>query len=413
MAGPAIADGAVAVAGGKIRAVGRWRDLVGRKAGRRGAIDLGEVILLPGLVNAHCHLDYTHMAGHFPPPKHFTDWLKLITEAKAGWGLSDYAASWAEGAAMLVRTGTTTVGDIEAVPALLPKAWETTPLRVISFLEMIGITGRRSAREILDESLEVISRLPRGHCQGALSPHAPYSTLPDLLRIAGRTAARRGWPISVHVAESAVEYEMFRLGGGPMHEWMRRSGRDMGDCNGRTPVQHLAKCGLLSERLLAIHANYLGPGDSALLGRHRVSVVHCPRSRVYFGHGPFPLRRLTRAGVNVCLGTDSLASVYRSRKQALELSLFVEMQTLAACEPGVSARALLRMATVNGARALGLAGRMGELVPGACADLVMVPFAGRLADAYEAVVSHAGPVAGSMIGGAWALPPQTLQRGEA
>src|SRR6266481_1800052 len=129
---PPITDGAVLISGDRIAAVGRWRDLSAKFYGK--VLDLGEVALLPGLVNAHCHLDYTNMAGQFPPPKLFTDWIKLITTTKAGWGYSEFAESWLAGSKMLARTGTTSVGDIESLPELLPEVWQATPLRVFSFL---------------------------------------------------------------------------------------------------------------------------------------------------------------------------------------------------------------------------------------------------------------------------------------
>ena len=174
---PAIQDGAILVSGRRIAAVGRWRDLASTR--RTKAIDLGEVVLLPGLVNAHCHLDYTHMAGQFPPQKSFTDWLKLITSTKAGWSLADYTASWQCGAQMLVRTGATTVADIEAVPDLLPRVWEATPPRVFSFLEMIGITNRRRPAAVLQEAVGKINSITARPRRLGLSPHAPYSTLPE------------------------------------------------------------------------------------------------------------------------------------------------------------------------------------------------------------------------------------------
>src|SRR5271169_4039422 len=109
---PPIPDGAVLISGNRVRAVGRWRDL--SRHIRRATLDLGDVILMPGLVNAHCHLDYTDMAGQLLPPKVFSDWLKLITVTKSGWNYSEFAQSWLHGSHMLVRTGTTTVADIEA-----------------------------------------------------------------------------------------------------------------------------------------------------------------------------------------------------------------------------------------------------------------------------------------------------------
>jgi cytosine/adenosine deaminase-related metal-dependent hydrolase len=401
---PPIADGAVLISRNRIAAVGRSRDLCGR--GRKGVVDLGDVVLMPGLVNAHCHLDYTDMAGQFPPPKVFTDWLKLITSTKTEWSYSDYAESWLNGAKMLVRTGTTTVADIEAVPELLPEVWETTPLRVFSFLEMTGITSRRQPRAILREAVARVASLGASRCRAALSPHAPYSTVPELLRSSAAAARRRKWRLATHVAESALEFEMFARGRGEMFDWLRRSQRDMSDCGLGSPVEHLARCGALARNLLAVHVNYLGREDAALLAKAEVNVVHCPRSHAYFGHAPFQRRRLDKAGINLCLGTDSLATVYKRRRQTVELNLFEEMRALAATEPSLPPRRILEMATLNGARALDLNGRIGELSERSFADLIALPFAGKLADIYNAILHHQGHVAASMIDGYWALPPQ-------
>ena len=368
-------------------------------------VDLGEVALLPGLINAHCHLDYTHMAGQIAPPKLFTEWLTLITETKGGWSHEDYAASWREGAEMLLRTGTTTVGDIEARPQLLPAAWHSTPLRMVSFLELIGITSRRAPETVLSEAVEQLNRLSGSDCRVGLSPHAPYSTVPRLLELASQVARRRRFRTCVHVGESALEYAMFSQGAGPMFDWLQRSGRDMSDCGLGSPVEHLERSGILNNRLLVAHANYLGPKDPAILGKQCVHVVHCPRSHFYFKHDPFPLQSLTRAGVNICLGTDSLASVYKSRKETVVLDMFDEMRAFHRSQPLVPPKTVLRMATVNGAHALGLEGSIGELVPGAFADMIAVPMESGRGPLIEAILEHKGNVEASMINGRWALPP--------
>jgi len=360
---------------------------------------------MPGLINAHCHLDYTNMAGEFPPPKVFIEWLKVITATKAGWGFSDYAQSWLNGATMLLNSGTTTVADIEAVPELLPEVWASTPLRVISLLELIGITARRPSKAILQMALAKIDSLNHKRCFAGLSPHAPYSTVPELVTLSARTASQRNWLLCTHVAESAVEFAMFKHGRGEMFDWLQRSGRDMSDCGLGSPVQHLERCGALSRNLLAAHVNYLGRGDASRLARRQVNVVHCPRSHSYFSHGAFPLRHLRRKRINICLGTDSLASVYKTRRQAVELNMFEEMRELSNCERTLSAHTIVQMATVNGARALALGGRAGELKPGAWADLIALPFAGKVSKVYEAVLQHQGHVAGSMINGRWAILP--------
>src|SRR5437016_4911138 len=172
-----ISDGAVLISRNRIAAVGRWRELANGLRGK--TLDLGDAVLLPGLVNAHCHLDYTNMAGQLLPPKIFTDWLKLITSTKAGWSYSDYAQSWRHGAQMLVRTGTTTVADIEAVPELLPEVWLATPLRVFSFLELTGVKSRREPEVILGAAVRKIESLPVSRGGVGVSPHAPYSTMPE------------------------------------------------------------------------------------------------------------------------------------------------------------------------------------------------------------------------------------------
>src|SRR5271156_3582496 len=179
IAAPPIENGAVLLSKNRVVAVGAWRDLASRA--REPAVDLGPVILLPGLINAHCHLDYTDMTG-LPPQKQFPDWIKGLLALKAAASYTDYAEAWIRGAKMLERTGTTTVADIEAVPELLPEVWSSTSLRVFSFLEMTGVKSGRKPAEILREASAKIKSLSGGRGAAGLSPHALYSTMPDLLR---------------------------------------------------------------------------------------------------------------------------------------------------------------------------------------------------------------------------------------
>lgn len=402
---PPVEDGAVLVAGGEVLAVGRAAEVRGPAGATQ--VDLGEVVALPGLVNAHCHLDYTLMAGHVAPMSSFTDWIKSITALKGTWSPEDYRESWRVGAAMLVRRGVTTVADIEAVPDLLPAVWHSTPLRVVSFLEMTGVKSRRDPVLILDEAVAKAGSLPTGRCRVGLSPHAPYSTVPALLRGCAAAAGARGWLMSTHVAESAEEFEMFQHRRGALFDWLARNGRDPADCGDVSPVQHLARHGLLGPNLLAVHANYLAAGDAELLAQRGVSVAHCPRSHAYFGHRPFPWHSLERAGVTVCLGTDSLVTVLRRQEQTLDL--FAEMREFATHAPGVAPEQVVRLATLNGARALGLAGRAGVLAAGAWADLIAVPFAGAPDGVADAVVHHQGDVAASLIAGQWVVRPPGVE----
>ena len=404
---PPLADGAVLVHDGYIRRVGSWKRLASQATGRGiRIVDLGDAALLPGLVNAHAHLDYTGMAGQLAPTGSFTDWIKLITALKASWSAADFVRSWATGARLLVETGTTTVADIEAMPELLPQAWEGTPLRVLSFLEMTGVRSRRDPEAIVAETTARAAALPVGRCRVGLSPHAPYSTTPALLTLAAGVARARRWRLTVHVAESDEEFDMFQHACGPMFDWLQRNARDMSDCGGCSPVAALTRCGLLGPNLLAVHANYVEAKDLELLARHGASVVHCPRSHAFFGHRPFAYPSFVQAGINVCLGTDSLATAPHTPHEPARLDLFAEMLAFAAAFPGVTPLEVLQLATTRAAAALGQPRRLGRLARGAFADLIAVPFRGELASLPEAVLNHHGPVSVSMIGGQWALPPR-------
>ena len=394
---PAIENGAVIISENRIAGVGPWPDLAAQC--RQEATDLGEVILLPGLINAHCHLDYTDMTG-LPPQRRFPDWIKGLLALKAAASYTDYAQAWLRGARMLTRTGTTTVADIEAVPELLPDVWSSTPLRVISFLEMTGVNSRREPSAILREAGAKIRSLSGARGSAGLSPHAPYSTTPALLQRTAALARRRGWRVTTHVAESMDEYQMFVSRRGHLYDWLKPQ-RDMADCGGRTPVRQVRQCGLLGRNFLAVHANYLDGADVAALAGSGSSVAHCPQSHAYFGHAPFPYRELAAAGVNVCLGTDSLASVPLPRRGNPELNLFAEMRSFTGAHPDVAPEAIVRMATCNGARALGLHDRAGGLFKNALADLIAIPFSGKIQEVWEAAVHHVGNVSASMIDGQW------------
>ena len=402
MTAPPVEDGAVLICGEQVVAVGRWQDL--RNATTHGdvVIDLGERILLPGLVNAHCHLDYTHLAGHLPPPKRFTDWLQGVLGLKAGWSFSEYADSWLAGAGQLMRTGCSSVMDFEAVPELLPEVWLGTPLRVVSALEMTGVRSVRTPEQILEEALAHVARLtpmPEGKSV-ALAPHATYSTRPGLLRLSASAARARGWPIACHVAESEDEFDMFLHARGPMYQWLR-SQRDMGDCGKGSPIRHVADHGLLGEGAMLIHVNHLAEGDEGLIARAGSVVVHCPRSHDYFRHPPFPYRRLKDAGVAVALGTDSLLSVRKGGEKLPRLNLLEEMRTFMGAHPWVSPQEVLEMVTVVGGRLVSPGLDLGCLREGAAADLMVVPYAGDVGAAAAGVVAHSGDVSGLMIGGRW------------
>ena len=395
---PPIEDGAVIIQNEKILEVGRFRDLSSSGAEQT---DLGEVVLMPGLINAHCHLDYTDMAGLIPPPSDFLDWVEAIIAIKASWDYSDYAKSWLTGARQLLENGVTTVADTEAVPELIPDVTHSTPLRIHTFMELIAV---RKLQTLLGQVAEAEARLvenPDSNGGSGLAPHAIYSTYSSLLQVASCTADSNGWPMSIHVAESAVEDEMFRQGTGRMFDWLQRNGRDMTDCGGRSPVQLLAELNLLNPRLLAVHCNYVDQTDIDLLSRHEAHVVHCPNSHGYFDHQEFPAEKLRAAGVNLCLGTDSLASTLKRGRPRPQLDLFEEMRLYADRHSGFQADEIIRMATTNGAKALGNLGKFGELSPNSHADLIVLPVNASAQNAAQLVLESTGKPIRTMIAGRW------------
>jgi cytosine/adenosine deaminase-related metal-dependent hydrolase len=200
---------------------------------------------------------------------------------------------------------------------------------------------------------------------------------------------------------------MFMYRTGPLFDWLK-SQRDVSDCGHGSPVNYLERIGYLRKNVLAAHVNYLSRDDAATLARRHVSVVHCPRSHDYFRHLSFPCAELRNAGVNICLGTDSLATTRKRGAEAPDLSMFKEMQAFASGAPDVPPATILKMATVNGAQALGRKGQFGEISSTASADVIVLPFSSSFAEVYETIVHHSGDVLGSMIDGQWALPPVVL-----
>jgi cytosine/adenosine deaminase-related metal-dependent hydrolase len=203
-------------------------------------------------------------------------------------------------------------------------------------------------------------------------------------------------PLTTHLAESTDEFAMFRHGGGPLYEFMHSLQRPMKDCGTTTPFSHLWRSGAVDANWLLVHMNTLLEEDFQLLaelprgaGPH---VIHCPGSHRYFSHPPFPARRYHELGVNLCLGTDSLASTE-------SLSLFDEMRLLHAAEPWLRPEELVRMVTVNPARALRRRSQLGKIVPGAFADLIALPTTGSLGGVYEDIVYYREPVPWMMIDG--------------
>lgn len=390
MDGPVVDDGAVAVSGRKIEWVGRWRERSRDLGGE--VLDLGERALLPGLINAHCHLDYTMLRGAIPRPSSFTDWIRAINAQKAHLTAADYLQAIETGLAEAASFGTTTLVNLQAFPDLLG-TMRRPPLRTWWLAEMIDVRAGESPAEVYAKLAETFAQ--RGDWLGGvgLAPHAPFTASARLYAEAAEMSARHDAPLTTHLAESREEMQMFRDGSGALFEFMTEIGRPMDDCGRGSPLALMLERGLLGEDWIIAHLNELTPGDFQLLeSAPKFHIAHCPRSQAYFGHSRFAATKLRDLGFNICLATDSLASND-------DLSLFAEMRQMSAVEPGFSPRELFEMVTVNAAAALRQNGSLGRIRPGFQADLIAVPHATPTRDTLSASLRFEGKVPWMMLDG--------------
>jgi cytosine/adenosine deaminase-related metal-dependent hydrolase len=387
MCGTPIENGAVAVSGNRIVDVGRFDDVKARNAGN--AVDLGEKALLPGLINAHCHLDYTCLRGKIPPQKSFTDWIRAISSEKSELSTKDYVASINDGFEEAKRFGTTTIANLTAFPELIAQIQPS--IRTWWFAELIDIRAPERADKLVDAAIEALKQ----NSDWGLAPHALFTASKNLFRRCEEIAQLEHILLTTHLAESREEMEMFRDASGPLSEFMKSIGRLMDDCGNETPLGLFvgAPGGRAVPHWIVAHLNELTETDFELLERSnsKFHVVHCPRSHNYFGHRPFAFDRLRSLGFNICLGTDSLASNE-------SLSLFDEMRGFQKNFPQVSPEEIFRTVTVNPARALRQENALGQIRPGFGADLIAVPCS-TSTDIFEQILAFDAPVSWAMVNG--------------
>jgi aminodeoxyfutalosine deaminase len=382
MDGAPVHNGAVAISDNQIIDVGKFPEVSARHPGKK-IVDLGEQALLPGLINAHCHLDYTCLGGKIPPRKSFADWIRAINAEKANLSDVDYVASINEGFAEARRFGTTTIANLTAFPELISQI--QAPVRTWWFAELIDVRSPESANEIVDLAIESLKFSPNW----GLAPHALFTASRNLYWRCEEVARREKILLTTHLAESREEMEMFRQKSGSLYEFMKSIGRPIDDCGQETPLEKfVGRLGgaPLSAQWIVAHLNELAENDFKLLKEltDKFHIVHSPRSHDYFGHSRFPFEKLRALGFNICLGTDSLASNE-------SLSLFDEMRAFQRSEPGISPDKLFEMITINAALALHQEGSLGRIRRGFQADLIAVPCSGD-DNLFEQIVAFDGPV---------------------
>lgn len=381
---PVIEDGAVVIEDGQIVAVGAASELA-----TPSAIDYGQAMICPGFVNAHTHLELTHLLGRVPPTSDFIDWLTRMVAMRrlAPPTKEDVLHSVQQGMRQSLVSGVTTIGDITATPAWTREALAEWPGLVVSFGEVIAIG---TMRDQLDQRLEeaasagpTSTRLTRG-----VSPHAPYTVEPDPMRACAKRALADGLPICIHLAETIEEEDFTRTATGSFRDYLSRLGvfDDKIVASGCGPVELADRTGLLGKATVLAHANYVDDEDLERIVRGGASVAYCPRTHVAFGHPPHTFSRMLAAGINVCIGTDSLAS-------NPSLSVLEELRQLRLVTPEVAPEDILAMGTLRGAKALGLDHLTGSIAQGKRADLVVLPIDTPTAGCWSILNSSASPVA--------------------
>ena len=329
--------------------------------------DLGEAVILPGLINSHTHLELTGFAEQVRE-REFPAWIRKLRTLKATRTHAEYVEAARRGLLNCYAAGVTTVADTGDSGAAIQALAEAGGSGV-AYQEVFGPHPLQADESLagLRDKVSASRHWTSDRIRIGVSPHAPYTVSGGLFSAVAQFADTEGLPLAVHVAESLAEVELLATGSGPFAEAWATRGIPLPQPLGQSPVQWLAEHGVLTDRTLCIHAVQLGPGDIELLADSGAAVAHCPLSNQAHGHGTAPLSWLLQAGIRVGLGTDSEVSVGR-------LNLLAEARAVAGLAH-LEADDLIALCTLGGARALGLEAETGSLRPGKWADCTVIRLA--------------------------------------
>ena len=361
---PPIANGMVGVDGTRIAFVGEASD-----APPGDDVDLGDVVLMPGLVNAHCHLELTAMRG-FLEDLDFRRWILRLTNARRAVldrdALLDSARYGVEEGLLAGITTYADTGD----SGVAMQAMREAAVRGINYQEVFGPDPSQCAESLagLKEKIAGLRYLETPLVKVGVSPHAPYTVSDDLFRATTELARQWGLPMAIHIAESELEQQLVVDAEGSFADGLRRRGIAV-ERRGSTPVELLDRLGVLGVKPLLIHCVRTDVDDISRIASSGAPVAHCPASNAKLGHGIAPLDEMLAAGIIVGLGSDSMAS--NNRMDLLEearLALLAQRARLGS-HGAPTAADVLELATIGGAAALGLADQIGSIEVGKQADL--------------------------------------------
>jgi cytosine/adenosine deaminase-related metal-dependent hydrolase len=355
-----ISNGAVVLSHGIIQSMGPAREEMKKFPSHR-VYSFKNSVLMPGLVNLHSHLELPLLLERVRA-KTFPDWIINLIRVKKGLSYKDYQSATRSNVNTLIQTGATTVGEI-CTHGTSPVLLKQSGLRAVVFQEIIS----------MDPDQKRLPLWPRTRpsllMQTGISPHAPYTVSQALLRTLSGLSRKKKIRLAMHIAESKSETWLLQGKKSGLRELYRLAGWDIGWApRGASSVNYLKSIGFLTPNLVAVHAVQITDEDILLIKKSKVSVAHCPRSNRETGVGKMPLKKLLDAGITVGLGTDSLAS-------SPSLNMWDEMRYAHQIHrrSGISAEDILKLATINGAKAIGLDKEIGTLEPGKKADMIAVP----------------------------------------
>ncbi|HVD91825.1 MAG TPA: amidohydrolase family protein [Vicinamibacterales bacterium] len=344
--------------------------------------DLGNVAILPGLVNAHTHLELSWMHGQIARGPSMPGWAASLMSLRRSVS-HEPAEPITDAIVAACASGTCLVGDVTNTFAAYEPLMDSE-LSAAIFRELLGFSAPDPDAVVSAVAARIADLMPIAWLRPSIVPHAPYSVSPALLQAIARHS--RGQPLSIHLGESAQEIEFLR---GATGEW-RDLLESLGVWNAAWvppacgPVEYLDRLGLVDRHLIAVHGVHFDATDLSRLAAAESTIVTCPRSNRWTGAGVPPIDAFYASGVRVAVGTDSLASVE-------DLNVFAELAEVRRLAPSVHAAKILESATLAGAQALGFGGELGALEPGKRAQLLAVRLPADVADVEEYLLSGIEP----------------------
>jgi cytosine/adenosine deaminase-related metal-dependent hydrolase len=369
---PPIDKGAIAIEGQAIMAVGPLSE-VEAAFPDAPVTHYRDSAILPGFVNAHSHLELTVMRGFLENEESdFFAWLRKLTIARLAMTNEDLFMSSVCGAIEAARAGITCLGDSSSFAVQSMRALKEIGLRSIVYQESFGPDARLATENFarLRDQISDMLTLQTPEVRAGVSPHAPYTVSGPQLELISRLAIDESLPLMMHAAESESERSFMTEGTGPFAEGLQKRGIEW-RAPGVSTIQYLGRHGVLDTRPLLAHCINVDEADLELIKDERAGVAHCPKSNAKLRHGRAPFRQFIKAGINVGLGSDSVAS--NNTCDILEEARFATLLTRLDREAdSIEAEKALYAATLGGARAMGLDDRIGSLEEGKQADLAIV-----------------------------------------